>query len=197
MAPAIKSKSFNMHWVNYGYFSTLEKAIELLTDYADCNAEEEAEDGIDPYNIFLGYLIVQNPIDCSSVEPNSWLYDHEGTHIDTERFPWEIGKPFRGRPSKYIRFVPGEIIGVIEPDNPRIRIGVVVESPPTPEQFSDYDQRHPFIDMVGEDDCYNVAFSEKSSQMVPPTHLIKFRNSTPTDIEQYFNRVFYNTRSNR
>lgn len=190
ISPSVKGKTFNIRWVNYGYFSTFEKAEEQLKIYAECGLEEEAEEGIDPQNIDSGYLIEQCQIDNSHVESNSWLYDHEGNLIDTERFPWEIGKPFRGRPAKYIRLKPGEIVGVLKIGNPRIKLGVVVETPPTPDTFADYDQRNPFLEMVGEDDCYNIAFSENRDTMEHPTMLIQFRTPISADLEQYFDRVY-------
>lgn len=189
--PTVKGKTFNIRWVNYGYFSSFEKAEEQLKEYAECEAEEEAEEGIDPQNVNEGYLIEQCQIDNSHVESNSWLYDHEGNLIDTERFPWEIGKPFRGRPAKHIRLKPGDIVGVLKPGNPRVKLGVVVEPPPTPETFADYDRRNPFLHMVDGDDCYNIAFSDRSDSMVHPTMLIQFRTPVSADLEQHFDRVLF------
>lgn len=36
ISPTVKGKSFDNRLVNYRYFSTLEKAVEQLKEYAEC-----------------------------------------------------------------------------------------------------------------------------------------------------------------
>ncbi|WP_304419024.1 hypothetical protein [Muribaculum intestinale] len=192
LTPVVKGKSFNVLWRNHGYYSSFEKAVELIKDFAELSAEEEAENGVNPFEMPVGYIIEQQDIDVHPTEnpySNCWLFDYKGNHIDSDRLPGSIGKPFRGRPQKYIRLHVGDIVGVLHIDNPRIKLGVVVETPPTPETFADYDQCHPFLHMVDEDDCYNVAFSDRSDSMEHPSMLIQLRTPISTDIEKYFNRV--------
>lgn len=182
-----------MHWRNHGYYSSYDNAVAEVAELSVLQAEEEEEDGIDPDFISLGYLIEQQELDVhpsGNDQHNSWLFDHKGQLIDCEWLPSEIGRPFRGRPLKYRRFYPGEIVGVFDIDVPKITLGIVTESIPTPEEFDEYDRFHPFLDWVGEDCCYSISFSCSRYCMVKPTHIIKFRTQIPDKYVKYFDYFF-------
>lgn len=187
-SPEIKSQCFSASWRVMGYYTSFEKAAEAVRKWVDVDLDDEddEEDGSYPISYTCGFLIEQKELDDDSLRYHKkWLFDAEGNLADQTFIDYYEETLYRGRPADTIRFKVGDIVQTFEHRTLKSRIGIITDVPPTPQNYKEYDQSHPFLDWVGDEDCFEVTYGSESVGMECPVDIVLPCSEIPDKIKQH------------
>lgn len=130
--------------INFGLFSSLEKAEDAMLKssmYYSIQNNKTIQNKEDPSHFC--YIITQKKVDgydergLKKTVERTYLRDTTLNDENLESIQWP--EPFKGRPKEKIRFNCGDIVKVLDGES-EVNIGVVVNTPKTPEQIEEIKQ---------------------------------------------------------
>ena len=143
--------------IQYGYFTSLEKAIQWLPLNEGLYTKEIL--------FFIITEIILNRVDIDWFDFNSVrIYNADGKLIDKVDCDDEM--TYHGRTEDEVKFHIGDIVEVFDYFENKIRLGIVARLPYTAEEVAKFHKEHDGIKLTMDNDKYGICFLDNGFKLV-------------------------------